>query len=107
MGILMFFKSPLGKMVGVGLIFLLLAFAVWRWLDSYGDRRYHEGVTATDMKWEKASDLLRQQAAESATKADDAAANRLVEHLEQATAEQEKVDDAIENGSSPLDVLFN
>jgi len=103
------FTGPYAMLAKFGtglLIFAVLAFGVWRWLDSYGDRRYKEGVAATDMKWEKASAALKAQAAQSAGKADDAAANRLTEHLAQATKEQEKVDDAIANGSSPLDVLF-
>lgn len=94
------------KFLVYGVLFAVLAFAMWRWLDSYGDRRFREGVTATDQKWVEASEKLKEQAAQSATRADDAAADRLAEHVEQVTAEQEQVDEAIKEGSSPFDVLF-
>jgi hypothetical protein len=106
MAVLAFFKTPLGKYLGLAILFALLALAMWRWLDSYGDRRFDEGVAATDAKWQAESEKLRVQAAQSATRADDAAVNRLVEHVEQVAAEQEQVNEAIRNGSSPFDVLF-
>ena len=105
-GAVAFFKTPLGKGVGGAILIGLLIWGVLAWLDSYGDRRYREGVTATDRKWEEASERLERQAEQSATRADDVAANRLAEHVEQVAAEQEQVNDAIENGSSPFDVLF-
>jgi hypothetical protein len=89
---------------GIGAALLLLLF--WLWLDSYGDRRYTEGVSATDAKWEEASQRMRDEAANSATRADDAAANRLATHLNQVAEERNQIDAAAQNGSSPLDVLF-
>ena len=105
-GAIAFFKTPLGKGVGGAILVGLLIWGVLAWLNSYGDRRYREGVTATDQKWEEASQRVQEQARQSATKADDAAANRLAEYVEQSATEQEQVNDAIENGSSPFDVLF-
>jgi hypothetical protein len=89
--------------VGIPLLVLGL---VWLWLNAYGDRRYDEGIAAERSAWVEASEKLKQQAAASATKADDAAAERLAEHAVEAAVEQEKVNEAIAAGSSPIDVLF-
>lgn len=67
---------------------------------------YNAGVSATDKKWEDAAALLKKDAAQSATKADDAAVKRLEEHVAQANEDQAKVDAAVRNGSSPLDAIF-
>lgn len=80
-------------------------------LMAWGSHKYHagydSGVQATDKKWEDAAAKLKADAAKSATKADDAAANRLAEQVNQMSADQEKVDEAERNGTSPLDALFN
>lgn len=80
-------------------------------LMAWGSHKYHAGeragVEATDKKWETAAAQLKADAAKSATKADDAAANRLAERVTQMTADQEAVNEAIRNDSSPLDALFN
>lgn len=86
---------------------LLIALGIYLWINAYGDRRFQEGVTATDAKWEEASDRLREDAANSATRADDAAANRLEEYEDQVSEERNRLDEAEQNGSSPLDVLFS
>jgi type II secretory pathway component PulM len=85
----------------------LLLLGAYIALDRYGDRRYQEGVTATDAKWQKAFDELKAAAAKSASKADDAAAVRVEAFTEQAAKDQEKVNEAVRTGSSPLDALFN
>lgn len=100
----------LGKRVAqviayVAVPLLVLALLYWA-LDSYGDRRYRDGVETTDAKWEEAGRRLKAQAARSATKADDAAAVRLDRFEAQVAKEQEKLDEAERNGTSPLDVLF-
>ena len=89
----------LGAVFVIGLLFYL-------WLDAYGDRRYKEGVQATDQKWVAAGEQLKKDAAKSATKADDRAAERLANEVANQTADKEEVDEALRNGSSPLDVLF-
>lgn len=89
----------LAAVVTVGLLFYL-------WLDAYGDRRYAEGVQATDQKWEEAGKQLKADAAKSATRADDAAANRMTNFVEDHKADEEAVNEAQRNGSSPLDILF-
>lgn len=90
----------------IAAVIVILGFLFWLWLDAYGDRRYEEGVAATDWKWEKASEKLEQEAAASATRADDGAVVRLEQHVAQVKAEQEQLDEAERTGSSPLDVLF-
>lgn len=94
------------KIVGpIALLALLLG--AWQ-LDRRGQYNKGEraGIEATDAKWEAASAKLKAQAAQSATKADDAAVKRLEEHVAQANEDQEKVNEAVRNGSSPLDALF-
>jgi hypothetical protein len=90
---------------------IVLLAVVFGSLAAWGGHKYHagydSGVTATDKKWEEAAAKLKRDAAKSATKADDAAANRLSEQVNQITADQEKVDEAQRNGTSPLDALFN
>jgi hypothetical protein len=91
-------------LIGIGVVALLLA--IWAALHFYGQHRYDEGVQATDQKWQDATDKLKADAAKSATKADDAAANRLQTYVEQQTSDQEAVNEAQRNGTSPLDALF-
>jgi hypothetical protein len=94
------------KIVGP-IVLLALLFGAWK-LDrrSQYNKGERAGIEATDAKWEAASQKLKEQAAASATKADDAAVKRLEEHVEQANADQEKVDAAKREGTSPLDALF-
>lgn len=89
-----------------GAVIALIVGLGWWWLDSYGDRRYAEGVKAESDRWIEASEKLEQQAEASATKADDAAVERLTEHVAEQAKEQEQIDEAVDEGSSPLDVLF-
>lgn len=88
----------------IGAALLILLFYLW--LDAYGDRRYKEGVTATDARWHEASERLKADAANSATQADDAAANRVAQFENQVAEERNRLHEAEQNGSSPLDVLF-
>lgn len=89
---------------------LVLLAVVIGGLVAWGNSKYRAGeragVEATDAKWQAASDKLKADAAKSATKADDKAAERLSEHVEDITADQEKVNEAQREGSSPLDALF-
>lgn len=98
------FTLPRWAWFAIGGLVLLLAF--YFALTAYGNSRYREGVSDTDAKWEAASAKLKEQAAQSATKADDAAADRLGKFVEQATEDEKAVEDAKVNGNSPLDALF-
>lgn len=91
-----------GPLVAIGLVIAGLA----AWGHSKYNAGHDDGVTETDAKWQKASDDLKKEAAASATRADDAAVIRLEEHVAQAEEDQEKLDAANENGTSPLDALF-
>lgn len=79
---------------------------LWLGLHLYGKHRYNEGVAATDAKWQVAVEKLQQDAKQSATKADDAAAQRTATQLVKHTKDQEAVNAAVKNGTSPLDALF-
>jgi hypothetical protein len=75
-------------------------------LDAYGDRRYGEGKKDEAAAWQKASDKLIAQAAQASDKADTKAAERAADYAVKVEDEKEKIDAAIADGSSPLDVLF-
>lgn len=85
---------------------LLILGAFYLMLDAYGDSRYRAGVSETDAKWEEAGRRLEEQARQSASAADKAAAKTIEAHNERVEAEKERIDEAIREGSSPLDVLF-
>lgn len=84
---------------------LVIGFLWWR-IDAYGDRRFDAGVATERGKWEEAEKKLRTEAAKSATRADDRAADRLAEHKEQIDEDRKAVDQAVRDGTSPLDALF-
>jgi type IV secretory pathway VirB6-like protein len=94
--------KPLLIVIGVALLFG----SVWLSLHLYRKHRYDEGVAATDAKWQAAVDQLKKDAAKSATKADDAAATRTADQIAKHTKDQEAVNEAQRNGTSPLDALF-
>lgn len=79
-------------------------------LAAWGSHKYHsgygDGVQATDQKWVAAGEQLKKDAAKSANKADDAAANRVENFVRDQAKEQEKIDEAQRKGGSPFDVLF-
>lgn len=92
--------------IGAGVGALVLVGLLWWAITSYGNRRYQAGVDATDAKWHEASERLKLEAEASATKADDRAAKRLEEFEAQVEEEQDAIDAAIRNGSSPFDAIF-
>jgi hypothetical protein len=90
---------------------LVLLALVFGGLAAWGNGKFRagkaEGVEQTDKKWEEATAKLRQQATQSASRADDLAVKRLEEFEAQAEDEQAAVDKAVEEGRSPFDALFN
>ncbi len=96
----------LNKYVLGGIVGLILIVMVTLAIKSYGNGRYREGVADTDARWQEASRRLQEQAAQSAGRADDAAALRLQENANQLREEQERIDEATRNGNSTFDVLF-
>lgn len=95
---------PRWAWIALGGVLLLLAF-YWA-LDSYGDRKYAEGKDAADKAWIAASDKLIKKAQAAGTEADRKAAARAADHAAKVEDEKEKIDAAVKEGSSPLDVLF-
>lgn len=98
-------KRLAGPIIWV-LAIVIIGGLIWWRVDAYGDRRFDAGVALERGKWEAAEEKLKQEASASATRADDAAAKRLEVHKEQVDAERQSFDQAVRDGTSPLDVLF-
>lgn len=90
--------------IRIGIVVALLA--AWLALIAWGNSRYEAGVSDTDAKWQAASEKLAADAAKSADAATRREAPRITAHTAQIAAEKEKIDEAIAEGSSPLDALF-
>ncbi|MBO9624182.1 MAG: hypothetical protein J7500_15850 [Sphingomonas sp.] len=88
------------------LIALALIGAVLIALKLYGDSRFKAGRETENAAWHAASEKLIQQAATSAKDADKAEVARVLDHTAKVEKEKERIDAAIENGSSPFDALF-
>lgn len=88
--------------IGAGLLILAFYFL----LDAYGDSRYREGKSDEAAAWKAAEAELLKKAANARTEADRNAAVREVQHAAKVEEEREKIDEAVRNGTSPLDVLF-
>ena len=86
---------------GFGMV-ALLAGAIWL----YGHLQYREGVRDTDDRWEEAGRRLEEQAEQAAGDAGKRADDRLAEHNDRLLAERRCIDEVVEWGDSPLDVLF-
>jgi hypothetical protein len=95
---------PRWAWVALGAVLLIVAFYLA--LDAYGDSRYREGKANEKAAWEQAEAEFRKKAGEAEKKADKQAAAREADHLAAVADERKKIDAAVENGSSPLDVLF-
>lgn len=89
----------------VGLPVLLLVGAGLA-LDAWGDSRYRAGRSDELAAWQAASDALIQKKATSAAAADRKAAAQAVDFAAQQQHEKDRIDAAIENGTSPMDALF-
>jgi hypothetical protein len=99
-------SGRVAKLVAYVAIPLLILAAFYLALDAYGDSRYREGEAHADAKWKQASDRLITKAANAGTKADKTAAARQADFAAKQEDEKEKIDAAVQHGSSPLDVLF-
>lgn len=84
--------------LGLGLIYL------------YGSSQHRagkaEGVSQERAAWKLAEQKFLQRAADAKTKADKTAAARAAEYAAEVGEERNQINDAIQNGSSPMDVLF-
>lgn len=91
-----------GALIALALIVLLIIRAV----DAHDRRMVQQGRDQVDAEWAKANDQLKQQAAQSATRADDKAAAKIEESRAEAAEDRKAVEDAQANGDSPLSALF-
>lgn len=92
----------LAPFAAYGLLVVAALAALW-WVrhDAYRD-----GVRATDAKWEAASAALQKRALEASNNASSKSDARAADYLEKVEQVKDKLDEAQQNGSSSLDVLF-
>lgn len=88
----------------LGAVLLLIAFVAM--IHMYGNARYKAGVSDTDKLWQEASERLTEKASHATEESNREAAERAADYAEQVAIEKEKIDDAVKNGDSPIDVLF-
>lgn len=98
------FGLPRWGIYALAALLLVTAFVAER--HAYGNRRFNAGEDHADAQWKKASDKLIKKSANAGTKADKAAAARQADFAAKQEDERERIDAAVEHGSSPLDVLF-
>jgi hypothetical protein len=89
----------------VGLPLLLLIAALLA-LDAWGDSRFRAGKADEKAIWQAASDKLIKEATVSAEAADRKEVPRLVEQAAKVEQERNRIDAALENGTSTIDALF-
>lgn len=94
-----------GWIVGGVAAFLLIGALLWAVL-AWGQSRYDAGEADADARWFEASRKLEQEARQAGSAADRGEAKRIKDHTAQVAVEKEKIDEAVAEGSSPLDVLF-
>lgn len=85
---------------------VIVALFIWWRVHAFGVRQFRAGENQADAHWVEAGNRLQAEAANSATRADDAAANRLEQFRNQVDDERQALDEANRTGTSPLDVLF-
>lgn len=95
---------PKWAWIALGAVLLIVAF--YMLLDAYGDARFDAGKAKADAEWQAAQDKLIAEAAKAGTEADRAAAGRAADYAAKVADEKERIDKAVEEGSSPIDVLF-
>lgn len=75
-------------------------------VDAWGDSRFRAGEQLEKDKWEAASNKLLAEANEARTEAEKNAAAAALDFAARQQIERDRINDAIENGSSPVDALF-
>lgn len=89
-------------LLGAALLMAAFYFA----LDAYGDSRYDAGKADEKATWKQAEAEFLKKAGEASTKADKQAAARAAEYAADVADERKKIDDAVKEGTSPLDAIF-
>lgn len=84
----------------------ILALLMWA-IKLHGDARYREGVATEKAAWEAAERKLHEKAQSAGQEADEAHHERAADYAAEVAEERSKVDDAIENGQSPFDSMFD
>lgn len=99
---------PAGLIKFIGLILGIAALVglVWFSLDRFGDARYNDGRKDEKQVWLDAEEALRRKAEDASREADRRKAIRDQVHAAQVATEREKIDEAVREDRSPLDVLF-
>lgn len=89
---------------------VIVAVVIWVLILAWGQARYDAGRTAgaaeADARWRAAAQRLEQRLDRSAAAADRREADRIRDHQAAVAEEKEKIDEAVDAGRSPLDVLF-
>jgi hypothetical protein len=105
-----FLVGLMGKIVGekfaglaaYGLIVILIVGGVmWLRADAYSDGKHDE-----EARWIEAIENMQEDAEASADAADEAADEREDVFIDRVREERERIDEAIEQGTDPFDVLF-
>lgn len=84
---------------------LLLLGVVYLLIDAHGDSRYREGQATEKAAWEAAEARLREKAVEAGAEATRAEIVRQREREAIVEQERERINEAIERGDSPFDVM--
>lgn len=87
--------APILLLVGTGLA-----------IDAWGDSRFRAGEKLERGKWEAASNKLLAESANASTQAEKNAAAAALDFAARQQIERDRINDALENGSSPVDALF-
>lgn len=98
------FTMPRWGWYGLGAILIALALVAAVW--AIHRDGYKDGKADADRAWQEASDRTIEKAAKAGAKADKAAAARAADYAAKVEDEKERIDAAVENGSSPFDELF-
>ncbi len=96
---------------GWGLLIVLgVAAVIWLLILAWSQARYDAGHAAgaaeADARWRAAARRLEQGLDRSADRADAREAARIRQYQAAVAEEKEKIDEAVADGRSPLDVLF-
>jgi hypothetical protein len=98
--------SRAAKLIAYVAIPLLVVLIIWMSINAYGNARFDAGEKAADAKWEEASRKLQEKNLKAQGVADEKAEARAEEYVARAADEKERIDNAVQNGTSPFDVLF-
>ena len=89
---------------------VIVAVVIWLLILAWGQARYDAGHAAgaaeADARWRAAAQRLEQRLDRTAAVADRREADRIRDHQAAVAQEKEKIDEAVDAGRSPLDVLF-